>query len=134
MHHTGTLYMSRQRPTVAKDRNGAFQVELVLVDNMGRNPHTGREEKEAYRIRWSGPEAEAFWSTHRDHLTSGAPLRVELERLRAHPGPNAYPPVPELRARAKRIEILPRRTPAEREQLPKAEQTDTRAAAAHAAA
>ncbi len=109
MHHTGTLYMSKQRPTVDATA-GAFRVELVLVDNLGRNPVTGREEKEAYRVRWTGPEAAAFWTAHQADLTAGAPLHVELERLRAHPGPQAYPPVPELRGRVVRLQLLPRRT------------------------
>lgn len=122
MHHTGTLYMSKQRPTADTERDGAFRLELVLVDNMGRNPHTQRDEKEAYRVRWTGPEAQAFWAAHRNNLPAGTPLHVELERLRAHPGPNAFPPVPELRARAKKIEILPRRLPAERSQLSNQEQ------------
>lgn len=110
MHHTGTLFMSKQRPTVDTDSAGNFRLELVLVDNMGRNPHTGREEKEAYRVRWSGPEAQAFWTAHRTDLSAGAPLHAELERLRAHPGPQAFPPVPELRGRVLRLQILPRRT------------------------
>ncbi|MBD9395167.1 hypothetical protein [Acidovorax sp. ACV01] len=109
MHHTGTLYMSKQRPTVNTERDGAFRLELVLVDNMGRNPHTGFEEKEAYRVRWAGADAQAFWAEHRANLTAGTPLHVELERLRAHPGPQAYPPVPELRGRVLRLQMLPRR-------------------------
>lgn len=122
MHHTGTLYMSKQRPTADTERDGAFRLELVLVDNMGRNPHTQRDEKEAYRVRWTGAEAKAFWAANSNNLPAGTPLHVELERLRAHPGPNAFPPVPELRARAKKIEILPRRLPAERGQLSNQEQ------------
>lgn len=110
MHHTGTLYMSKQRPTADTDSAGAFRLELVLVDNMGRNPHTGRDEKEAYRVRWTGPAAQAFWAAHQADLTAGAPLHAELERLRAHPGPNAFPPVPELRGRVLRLQLLPRRT------------------------
>ena len=133
MHHTGTLYVGRQRPTVDTDQTGAFRLELVLVDNMGRNPHTGRDEKEAYRVRWSGPQAQAFWSAHRADLTPGTPLAAELERLRAHPGPTAYPPVPELRARVKKLEILPKRTPDKREQLSNQEQRTATQPAATAA-
>ena len=50
MHHTGTLFMSKTRPIVARDADGSFRLELALVDNMGRNPATGRDEKEAYRL------------------------------------------------------------------------------------
>lgn len=110
MHHTGTLFVGKKQPTVDKDSAGAFRLELVLVDNMGRNPHTGRDEKESYRVRWSGPEAQAFWAAHSDALkTAGTPLHVELERLRALPGPQAYPPMPELVGRVLRMQLLPRR-------------------------
>ena len=47
MQHTGTLFMSKTRPIVAKGADGSFRLELALVDNMGRNPATGRDEKEA---------------------------------------------------------------------------------------
>lgn len=106
---TGTFFLSKQRPTAAADSAGAFRLELVLVDNLGRNPATGREEKEAYRVRWVGPDAQAFWAAHQAELTAGAPLHAELHRLRAHPGPNAFPPMPELRARVLRLQLLPRR-------------------------
>ncbi len=112
MQHTGTLFMGKTRPTVNTGTDGSFRLELALVDNMGRNPITKREEKEAYRVRWSGPEAKAFWDTHRADLTAGAPLHAELERLRAHPGPQTYPPMPELRGRVVRLQLLPRRAPA----------------------
>lgn len=112
MQHTGTLFMSKTRPIVARDADGSFRLELALVDNMGRNPATGRDEKEAYRVHWSGPEAKAFWEAHQGDLTPGAPLHAELARLRAHPGPQAYPPMPELRGRVVRLQLLPRRTPA----------------------
>ena len=112
MQTTGTLYMSKQRPTVGTDASGVFRLELVLVDNMGRNPHTGRDEKEAYRVRWSGPEAQAFWATHSASLPAGTPLRAELQRLRAHPGPAAFPPVPEICGRVVHLQVLPQRQPA----------------------
>ncbi|CAN7407144.1 hypothetical protein LJR074_002573 [Acidovorax sp. LjRoot74] len=109
MHHTGTLFMSKQRPTVDQDSAGAFRLELVLVDNLGRNPQTGKDIKEAYRVQWTGPEAQDFWTAHRGDLTAGTPLDVALERLRAHPGPQSHPPMPELRGRVLRLRLLPRR-------------------------
>lgn len=109
MHHTGTLFMGRQRPTVDKDSDGAFRLELVLVDNQGRHPRSGKEIKEGYRVQWAGPEAQAFWEAHKADLTPGAPLHVELERLRAHPGPQTFPPLPELRGHVLRLQPLPRR-------------------------
>ena len=110
---TGTFFLSKQRPTAATDSAGAFRLELVLVDNLGRNPATGRDEKEAYRVRWAGPEAQAFWATHQADLTPGAPLHAELEHLRAHPGPAVFPPIPELRGRVLRLRLLPRRAPSQ---------------------
>eukprot|EP01030_Chromulinospumella_sphaerica_P005079 gene5079-4967_t len=112
MQHTGILFMGKSRPTIDTEKDGSFRLELVLIDNMGRNPHTGRDEKEAYRVRWAGPAAKAFWDTHRDDLTAGAPLHAELERLRAHPGQQTRPPIPELRGRVVRLQLLPRRAPA----------------------
>lgn len=109
---TGTFFLSKQRPT-ATDSAGAFRLELVLVDNLGRNPATGRDEKEAYRVRWLGTEAQAFWAAHQAELTAGAPLHAELEHLRAHPGPAVFPPIPELRGRVLRLRLLPRRAPSQ---------------------
>ena len=41
---TGTAYMSKTRPVVNDRRGADFTLDLVLVDNMGRNPHNGRDE------------------------------------------------------------------------------------------
>ena len=109
MQHTGTLFMSKTRPIVAKGADGSFRLELALVDNMGRNPHNGRDEKEAYRVRWIGPEAQAFWDAHKADLPAGTPLHAELERLRVHPGPQTFPPLPELRGYVVRLQLAPRR-------------------------
>lgn len=112
MNATGTLYMSKQRPTTGAEANGAFRLELVLVDNMGRNPHTGKDEKEAYRVRWAGPAAQAFWQAHGSDLTAGTPLHADIERLRAHTAANVFPPTPELRGRVVRLALAPRRAQA----------------------
>lgn len=128
MHHTGTLFVMKQRPTPGAEPGGAFHLDLALVDNMGRNPHNGRDEKTAYRVRWVGPEAQAFWTTHKANLTAGTPLHVELERLRVHPGPQTFPPMPELRGYVVRLAFAPRRTTGEREQLSKPEHSAATAA------
>ena len=125
MHHTGTLYMSKQLPVTGTERDGSFRLELVLVDNMGRNPFTGKEDRETYRVRWAGPEAQAFWAAHQADLTSGTPLRAELQRLRGHVDTSIYPPRSELQCRAKNIEMVPKRSPAQREQLSNQEQADS---------
>ena len=120
---TGTAYLSKTRPVVNDRRGADFTLDLVLVDNMGRNPHTGRDEKEAWRVRWSGADAQAFWHAHQADLTAGTPLRVELHRMRAHPGPATFPPIPELRAHVVSMQIAPKRPPAVSGQLSKQEQT-----------
>lgn len=120
---TGTVYMSKTRPVVTTDAAGAgFTLDLVLVDNMGRNPHTGREEKEAYRVRWHGPDARAFWHAHGANLPPGTPLRVDLHRVRAAYS-NTHPQAIELRARAKSIQIVPKSLHSNARQLSNAEQT-----------
>lgn len=106
---TGTFFMSKQRPIADADSAGVFHLDLVLVDNMGRNPHNGRDEKEAYRLRWIGPEAQDFWAAHKADLNPGTPLHAELERLRVHPGPQTFPPLPELRGYVVRLQLAPRR-------------------------
>lgn len=123
LHTTGTAYMSKTRPVVNDRRGADFTLDLVLVDNMGRNPHTGRDEKEAWRVRWSGADAQAFWHVHQADLTAGTPLRVELHRMRAHAGAATYPPLPELRARVKSIEIVPKSLRCNACKLSNAEQT-----------
>lgn len=110
MHHTGTLYMSKARPETGTGDGGAFQLTLQLIDNLGTHA------KQVYRVRWEGPEAAAFWQRHQADLQPGAILRAELQHLRVHVGAT-YPPLPELRARAKTLEICPKRLPAERGQL-----------------
>ena len=134
LHTTGTAYLSKTRPVVTDGRGADFTLELVLVDNMGRNPHTGRDEKEAWRVRWSGADAQAFWHAHQADLTAGTPLRVELHRMRAHAGAATYPPLPELRARVKFIEIMPTRLSGNALQLSNTEQRAQRVPAypAHA--
>lgn len=114
MHHTGTLFMSKTRPEIGL-ADGAFALTLLLLDNLGA------AGKEAYRVRWTGPQAQAFWQAHQGDLVPGAVLRVELEHLRAHVGA-IHPPMPELRARVISAEICPKRPPAVREKLSKQEQ------------
>lgn len=101
MHATGTLFMSKARPEVTRE-HGQFRLVLLLLDNLGI---TG---KEAYRVRWEGPEAEAFWNAHQRDLVAGAVLQVELTHLRAYVG-TTRPPLPELRARVTRATYCPKR-------------------------
>lgn len=108
--YTKTLFMSKKAPITSHEADGSFRLELALVDNLGKNPWTGKDEKESYEVRWSGPAAEAFWTAHRADLVSGAVLRAQLQRLRARVIPNYYPPQAEITARAIGVEVIPKRT------------------------
>lgn len=123
MRHLGTMYLAKAKPVADKAADGTFQLTLALVDNLG----DGR--KEGYRVRWKGPAAQAFWDTHRAELLPGAICRVELSHLSQHMGAT-YPYAPELHARVVSLEICPKRSPAEREQLSNQEQSNTAATVA----
>ena len=73
-------------------------------------------------MRWSGPQAQAFWQARSAELVPGAIVHAELERIRAYPGAAIFPPMPELRARVVRLEIVPKRLPAASGQISKQEQ------------
>lgn len=110
MQATGTLYLGKARPVAETAPDGEFRLTLLLIDNLGGS------EKESYRVRWTGPKAQAFWQSRSDDLVPGAIVRAELERLRASSG-TTYPPIAELRARVISLEIVPKRTPDQRKQL-----------------
>ena len=115
MHATGTMFLSKTRPEAGMVE-GVFTLTLLLLDRVGSRG------VEAYRVRWTGPQAQDFWNAHQRDLVPGAAVHVELERLRAHAG-NAYPPLPELRANVISAQICPKRLSAERAQLSNQEQT-----------
>lgn len=122
MQHTGTLYLSKTKPEIA-EHEGQFALLLLLMDNLGK------QGLEPYRVRWTGPEAQAFWASHKGDLTPGAALDVELSNVRAMSGATR-PPMPELRARVARMRLRPRRTGADAAQQPTTS-TEARAMAAH---
>ena len=123
MHATGTLYLGKPRPVADTAPDGEFRLTLLLIDNLGGN------EKESYRVRWSGPQAQAFWQARSAELVPGAIVHAELERIRATAGAT-YPPIAELRARVVRLEIVPKRLPGERVQLSNQEQREATSASA----
>ncbi len=104
MQHTGTLFLSKTKPETTT-HEGQFALLLLLMDNLGK------QGLEPYRVRWAGPEAQAFWNAHQAELTPGAPLHVELSNVRAVAGATR-PVMPELRARVVRMRLLPRSAPA----------------------
>jgi NADPH-dependent 2,4-dienoyl-CoA reductase/sulfur reductase-like enzyme len=79
MHHTGTLFMSKTRPIVAKGADGSFRLELALVDNMGRNPATGREQTMPQTIL-------AATRKRRVTIVGAGPAGVEAARVAAERG------------------------------------------------
>ncbi|KQO23473.1 hypothetical protein ASF16_04740 [Acidovorax sp. Leaf78] len=107
MQHTGTLFMSKARAEVSKAEDGAFQLTLQLIDSLGTHM------KQVYRVRWEGPEAQAFWKAHANDMQPGAIVDARLTRVYQHTGAT-HPPRPELRATAVSLQYMPKRTPAER--------------------
>ncbi|WP_343593792.1 hypothetical protein [Paracidovorax wautersii] len=102
MQHTGTLFLSKTKPEITT-HEGQFALVLLLMDNLGK------QGLEPYRVRWLGPEAEAFWHAHQADMTPGAVLDVDLTHVRAVSGATR-PPMPELRARVVRMTLRPRPT------------------------
>ena len=121
MHATGTLYLGKARPVADTAPDGEFRLTLLLIDNLGGN------EKESYRVRWTGPQAQAFWQARSSELVPGAIVRADLERLRATTGAT-YPPMAELRARVVQLEIVPKRLPDVHCQLSNQERTEATSA------
>lgn len=100
----GIAYMGNTKPVADRAADGTFRLTLLLIENRGGN------DKEGYRVRWTGPQAEAFWKQHQQDLVSGANVYVELTHIRPHVG-TTRPPLPELRARVVRATYCPRRQP-----------------------
>lgn len=105
MQAHGILFMSRQRPEAVTGPDGVFRLTLRLIDVLSSR------EKEAVQVRWEGPEAAAWWQAHSTQIAAGTPIQAELERVRAV-ATNTRPPLPELRARAVRLGLEPRRVEA----------------------
>lgn len=103
MQHTGYVYLGKTLPKVERTDSGQFRLVLVVLDNM---EHT--RGKERYHLRWTGPEAAAFWQAHQADLVPGAILDVQLTDVRVHTG-TSWPPLPELRADIVTATYCPRR-------------------------
>lgn len=100
---TGVLFVGKDRtgqPSVSTHRNdaGQFVLKLRLLDNQG--PH----RLEPYVVRWTGPEAEAWW-LEQTTLSAGTALSLELVNPRAFPGMRS----PEIHADVVRCRLLPAR-------------------------
>lgn len=103
MQHIGFVYLGKALPVIERTDAGQFRLVLVVLDNMANT-----RGKERYHVRWTGPEAEAFWLTHQADLVPGAILDVVLADVRVHTGAT-WPPLPELRADVVTATYCPRR-------------------------
>lgn len=101
MHHTGTLYLSRQKPVAKRAADGTLAVTLLAYDRIAPL------QVEPYLITWTGPAALGFWAVHADELVPGAALQVELERLRMHVETGRHS-VGQIVAAVKSLQVLPK--------------------------
>jgi len=76
--HIGRLFLGKQRPQCGYAAGGVFSLTLLTVDRIGSH------QTESYLLIWTGPEACAFWASHRFDLVPGAALAVELGAVRVH--------------------------------------------------
>lgn len=94
----GTLFLSKTAPLATRAADGTFSLTLHVVDSMGAF------KKEPWCISYSGPEAERFWSEHRDKLTPGQPLQYQGDTIRVFTTAR----VPGITARALYLALAPR--------------------------
>lgn len=78
MHHTGQVYLSKQPPVAGVVASGDFQLQMLAMDTISSRA------KEPWRLIWTGPEAQAFWSEHGKTLAPGDALNVTCEKARVH--------------------------------------------------
>lgn len=76
MTASGVVYLSNTRPRVTRSADGIFALTLLAFDRVG--PHS----VEPWRIVWSGPAAQAFWSACQSHLNPGQPIQLQAHTLR----------------------------------------------------
>jgi len=97
-----TLFQAREKPLATRTSTGTYQLQLLAMEPL----ETGL--REAWRLHWTGPQAQAWYEAHRADLQPGQPLAVHVTRLRALAGPRG----PEIHARVLSLELAPRRHPA----------------------
>lgn len=76
MTASGVLYLAKTKPRATRAADGAFALTLLAF---------GRVETHAvepWRVVWTGPAAQAFWTAYRDMLTPGQPIKVTAHKLR----------------------------------------------------
>lgn len=75
---TGTLFLSRSRPTAQRAADDTFSLQIRAVDRI--SPH----QAEPWVVLWAGDSAQEFWERNAARLVPGAGITVELARLRTH--------------------------------------------------
>lgn len=109
MQHTGLLFLGKTRPQAGMASNGAFQLQMFVLDRIG--PH----QVEPWRLIWNGPDAQKFYFMHGDAGPgAGTALQVQCSNARAHQSGRVGT---EIVAHVVTCQIAPQRTPAVREQL-----------------
>jgi hypothetical protein len=78
MKANGILFLSRTKPIVRKTSHGEFMLTLCTVNRIATH------QTEAYRLVWTGEQAEAFYNAQKDNLIPGAVLHVDLYDIRTH--------------------------------------------------
>ena len=76
MISSGTLFLSKTAPLCTRAADGTFALTLLAFDRIGVH------QVEPYRITWSGPQAQAFYTDHSRSLKPGQPLTVALHSMR----------------------------------------------------
>lgn len=72
---TGTLYLSKQTPVGAVASDGKFVLQMLAYDRQAYR------QVEAWRLLWVGADAQAFFESHRQHLTPGVPVQISAHKL-----------------------------------------------------
>lgn len=76
MNAHGTLFLGKTAPLATRAADGAYALTLLAFDRIG--PH----RVEPWRITWTGPDAEAFYTAQGSLLKAGQPVVARLERMR----------------------------------------------------
>ena len=114
MQHTGLLFLSKTRPLAGMASDGAFQLQLFVLDRIGQH------QVEPWRLLWRGPKAQLFHALHGvDGPGAGTALRVQCSNARAHQSGRVGA---EIVAHVVTCEIALQRTSDVREQLSNKEQ------------
>ncbi len=103
MTATGMLFLSRGGVRLTRDGKGEDTLTLQCVDRIANH------QVEPWALFWKGKDAADFYAAHRDKLTPGAPMLVQVQNLRSHTAGRTV----EITARVTHLTLPPRRAPKE---------------------